>query len=80
VRGKRIELRVNYFNTEFGADVLMVYDDGLGGANSPLLKNMTGWYDSNSTPIMSSGNSMTLRFISDPQITYDGFSFTYTAV
>ena len=80
VRGKKIELRVNYFNTETGADVVMVYDDGLGGETSPLLKNMSGRYDDGSFSLMSSGSAMTLRFISDPQITYDGFSFTYTAV
>ncbi len=31
VRGHTIDLRLNYFNTEFGADFVMVYDDGTGG-------------------------------------------------
>jgi hypothetical protein len=80
VRGKRINLMVNYFYTEPGADYVMVFDDGLGGANSPLMKNMSGRYDSGTVNLLSSGSSMTLRFISDPQNTYTGFSFTYTTL
>jgi len=80
IQGLKIKLRVNYFNTEAGCDYLMVYDDDLGGADSPLLKNMTGRYESESVNFESSGSSVTLRFISNPTITYDGFSLTYTAV
>jgi len=75
-KGKRIQLQVNYFHTEAGADELTVFDDAEG---EKLLKRMSGRYDDSYT-LTSTGNAMALKFISDMVTNYEGFSFTYTVI
>lgn len=74
--GKRIQLRVNYFHTEAGADVLTIFDDAVG---EKVLKRMSGRYDDSYT-LTSTGNSLVLQFISDMTTNYEGFSLAYAVI
>lgn len=59
--GCRILFQCATFGTEFGSDILYVYDGP--NTSSPSL----GWYSGNAVPgqIQSTGNSLTFRFVSD---------------
>jgi len=70
-----ITLNFSFFQTEAGKDFLYIYDGP--DANSPLV----GTYTGNSSPgtIVSSGDCLTIVFISDPNVNAEGWEATWTA-
>jgi len=76
-KGHRIELSFNYFQTEPCCDKLTVYDGN--STSDSVLKHMAGNFDQDTT-VVSSGNSITMTFVSDMTNQYYGFSATYSTV
>lgn len=68
--GDKINLRFSYFSTEANADFLYIYDGS--NINSPLLATLSGSLAYN-TSFQSSGNSITLKFVSNGINTDRGF-------
>ncbi|KAI6190196.1 CUB and sushi domain-containing protein 3 [Aphelenchoides bicaudatus] len=72
----RITVRVNYFDTEPNADVVMIYKGAVSPSN--LIKTMSGTYNEG-YKFEISGTVGNLVFISDLDNQYPGYSFTYVA-
>ena len=70
-----ISLYFNFFDTEAGKDILMVYDGEDAGA--PLLAKLSGTLVSGDTLITSAGDAMWVSFTSDGQDQGKGFSVFY---
>ncbi|HIA07157.1 MAG TPA: T9SS type A sorting domain-containing protein, partial [Flavobacteriales bacterium] len=70
-----ITLTFNYFDTETGADSVIVYDGAT--ASSPVL----GSYSGSSLPpaLSSSGGAMLVHFLSDGSVEFTGWSANYTS-
>ncbi|XP_019614684.1 PREDICTED: deleted in malignant brain tumors 1 protein-like [Branchiostoma belcheri] len=73
--GSIIRLTFDSFNTEFNRDYLTIYDGA--SDNAPELKELTG-DQSQIIPIISTSNTMFLRFTSNKRVRRQGFQFSYT--
>ena len=73
--GKNVVLKFTEFDTEYGYDILKIYNGEDSGG--PLLHSISGGY---SKEIISIGNKMYLSFTSDGSTTRSGFrgALTYT--
>jgi len=74
--GKAIRLAFNSFSTEAGYDYLYIYDRP--NTSSTLLYSLNG--TSYPSTIISSGSTLTLKFVSDYDITSSGWDATISCV
>ncbi|XP_019622075.1 PREDICTED: bone morphogenetic protein 1-like [Branchiostoma belcheri] len=74
--GSIIRLTFDSFNTEGCCDFLTIYDGASDSA--AVIQTLTG--QQSVSPIISTSNSMFLRFTSDHSITRQGFQFSYTSL
>ncbi|XP_078685526.1 bone morphogenetic protein 1-like [Branchiostoma floridae x Branchiostoma belcheri] len=74
--GSIIRLTFDSFNTEFSRDYLTIYDGA--SDNAPELEELTG-DQSQIIPIISTSNTMFLRFTSNKRVQRQGFQFSYTS-
>ncbi|KAI6237336.1 CUB and sushi domain-containing protein 1 isoform X7 [Aphelenchoides besseyi] len=69
--GNRIQLIFYAFETELNSDVLYLYDGQ--GTSSPLIAKLSGGGEVMRKVYVSTGNSLTLNFVSDFDHTYKGY-------
>jgi len=69
-------LNFDYFSTQINVDVLSIFDGG--DANAPLIASLSGSSVDLLGPYMSTLQQMFLRFVSDSNNAYAGFSAEYT--
>ncbi|KAI8517817.1 hypothetical protein Bbelb_038340 [Branchiostoma belcheri] len=74
--GSIIRLTFDSFNTEEGWDFLTIYDEA--SDNATEMERLTG-YQPQISPIISTSNTMFLRFTSDEFESRQGFQFNYTS-
>ncbi|XP_019628637.1 PREDICTED: tolloid-like protein 2, partial [Branchiostoma belcheri] len=74
--GSIIRLTFDSFNTEDDYDFLIIYDGA--SDNAAEIERLTG-YRSQISPIISTSNTLFLRFTSDRSVSRQGFQFNYTS-
>ncbi|KAI8496691.1 hypothetical protein Bbelb_253460 [Branchiostoma belcheri] len=74
--GSIIRLTFDSFDTEFSRDYLTIYDGA--SDNATEIKRLRG-YQSQISPIISTSNTMFLRFTSNLRDSRQGFQFNYTS-
>ncbi|XP_078685521.1 CUB and sushi domain-containing protein 3-like [Branchiostoma floridae x Branchiostoma belcheri] len=74
--GSIIRLTFDSFFTDFGWDYLTIYDGP--SDNAPEMEELAG-YHSQIIPIISTSNTLFLRFTSSNWVSYQGFQFSYTS-
>ncbi|KAI8510949.1 hypothetical protein Bbelb_118650 [Branchiostoma belcheri] len=74
--GSIIRLTFDSFNTEGGYDILTIYDGA--SASAALIQRLSG--PQSVSPVISTSNSLFLRFTSDSSVTHQGFQFSYTRI
>lgn len=74
--GGQVELRFSEFDTETGEDILTIYDGT--GEGSPIL----GVFSGQQIPpvVRSTGNALTLKFLSDARITGKGWQASWRSI
>ncbi|XP_078665878.1 uncharacterized protein LOC144908217 [Branchiostoma floridae x Branchiostoma belcheri] len=75
--GSIIRLTFDSFDTEGCCDHLTIYDGN--SDRTPMLQMLSG-YQRSISPIISTSNTMFLRFTSDYSVTRQGFQFSYTMI
>ncbi|KAI8514478.1 scavenger receptor [Branchiostoma belcheri] len=74
--GSIIRLTFDMFLTDNGYDFLTIYDGA--SDNATEIERLTG-YHSQIIPIISTSNTLFLRFTSDGSVSYQGFQFSYSS-
>ncbi|XP_019636519.1 PREDICTED: CUB and sushi domain-containing protein 2-like [Branchiostoma belcheri] len=77
--GSIIRLTFDSFHTEGGYDFLTIYDGASDNATDYSIMSRLSGYHSQITPIISTSNTMFLRFTSNRWGSRQGFQFNYTS-